>query len=196
MVTLPGRMLNLPPSCSNTAPFLDESVLSKRASGYFLLKYIPVFLGKVETDRDQENHFPPRAPVPLSSRASQGRGHAPWRVWRPVVVAWNWGAVTNFSFSSSPPPKPQKPLKAQCKPALPGRARLWGGERVGLVWPASLSRPRPHLPRAAPLQKPDPVIMDHLSLGPLEEVHVWGHLNPGQGLSEGAVPLPPSSIKK
>lgn len=49
------------------------------------------------------------------------------------MVAWNWGAVTNFSFSSSPPPKPQKPLKAQCKPALPGRARLWGGERVGLV---------------------------------------------------------------
>lgn len=67
-------MLNLPPSCSNTAPFLDESVLSKRASGYFLLKYIPVFLGKVETDRDQENHFTPTCPGSLIKPGISRRG--------------------------------------------------------------------------------------------------------------------------
>lgn len=58
-------MLHLPPSCSNAAPFLDESVLSKRAGGHFLLKYTPLFLCKVEADRDQENHFTPTCPGSL-----------------------------------------------------------------------------------------------------------------------------------
>lgn len=75
-----------------------------------------------------------------------------------VVAAWNWGAVTNFSFPSSPPPKPQKPLEAKCKPGLLGRA--WAVKVKSIVVPDS------HPLRPTLSGKPDPVMRDQLSWGP------------------------------
>lgn len=61
---LPLYLTFLPPALI-TAPFLEESVLSKQSNGYFLLKYILTFLYKKEADRDQRIISPPTTQVPL-----------------------------------------------------------------------------------------------------------------------------------
>lgn len=73
-----------------------------------------------------------------------------------MVVAWNWGTSHRLVFPSSPPSKPQKPLKAQCKPALPGRA--WGcegGKNVGSGQPAGPILLQRHPSRAILSGKPE-----------------------------------------
>lgn len=50
-----------------------------------------------------------------------------------MAAAWKWGAVTNSSFPSSPPLKPQKPLKAQHRPVLPGRTQGTGKKKTSGV---------------------------------------------------------------
>lgn len=95
----------------------------------------------------KESFHPPLPKFPYQAGESQCRGQAAWGEggWWVVVVAWNWGAVTNFSFPLSPSPKLQKPLKTQCKPALPGRA--WGcegGKYMGPGQPSCHIPPQPY----------------------------------------------------
>lgn len=52
------------------------------------------------------------------------------------MAAWKWGTVTNSSFPSSPPLKPQKPLKAQHRPVLPERTEVAGKKETSGVWAA------------------------------------------------------------
>lgn len=150
---LPPCLSFLPPA-PITAPFSGGISPFKSGSGFFL-RCILTFLCKEEADRDLRIISPPTCPSSLIrlGNLNSGGQQAAWRGWRVVVVAWNWRAVTNLFSLPPPPPKPQKPLEAQFKPALPrGCLGVWRWKvYVGPGQAADHILPQPHPPRATPL---------------------------------------------
>lgn len=192
-------MPNLPPSCSNHSPF-SGGISPFKVGQWFVFVFFSSsnsflqFLCKEEADRDQKIISPPRAQVPLSDWGISKQGTSSLEGAEGGGGGLELWSSHRLVFPSSPPCKPQKPLKAQCKPALPGRA--WGcegGKYVGPGQPAGPIYPSPILQGSPPLGSPIQVQFndeDHFSW-------VFSRRSmPGEASTQGGAIAPPSTIRE